>query len=152
MSQSVVDALEEQTVVASLQAGPKGTVCLTYEYPHLDLAKSFLAGFTLPAQRLQAYVCPPVIELDRANCCSSRSRNKSSPKLGLAWCSRYRACCGIQVLAAMPNHAVNTDAPPAALRAWRGSPVNFIVRRQNKRVPHATKGRACLGHSSLQRH
>jgi len=25
-----------------------------------------------------------------------------------------------------PNHAVNTDAPSAALRAGRGSPVTFV--------------------------
>jgi hypothetical protein len=32
MSQSVVDLLEDQSVVASLQPGPKGMVRLSYEY------------------------------------------------------------------------------------------------------------------------
>jgi len=66
MSQSVVDVLEEQSVVASLQPGPKGAVRLTYEYPHRDLAKYFLEGFTARAQMEQAYVSPPVVEIDRA--------------------------------------------------------------------------------------
>jgi hypothetical protein len=66
MSQSVVDVLEEQSVVASLQPGPKGTVRLSYEYPHIDLARYFLEGFALRAQMQQPYVSPPVIEIDRA--------------------------------------------------------------------------------------
>jgi hypothetical protein len=84
MSQSVVDVLEEQTVVASLQAGPKGMVRLTYEYPHLDLAKSFLAGFTLPVQRLQAYVCPPVIEIDRAKLLQLKFSQQELAEIGFS--------------------------------------------------------------------
>jgi hypothetical protein len=84
MSQSVVDVLEEQTVVASLQAGPKGMVRLTYEYSHLDLAKSFLAGFTLPVQRLQAYVCPPVIEIDRAKLLQLKFSQQELAEIGFS--------------------------------------------------------------------
>jgi hypothetical protein len=59
MSQSVVDVLEEQSVVASLQPGPKGTVRVSYEYPHIDLARHFLEGFAPLAQMQNAYVSPP---------------------------------------------------------------------------------------------
>jgi len=65
MSQSVVDVLQEQSVVASLQPGPKGTVRLSYEYPHIDMATYFLEGFVPRVQMQHAYVSP-VIEIDRA--------------------------------------------------------------------------------------
>jgi hypothetical protein len=64
MSQAI-DVLEEQCVVASLQPGPKGTVRLSYEYPHVDVASSWLKGFALRAPIQYAYVSP-VIEIDRA--------------------------------------------------------------------------------------
>jgi len=65
MPQPVVDVLEEPSVVASLQLGPKGTVRLSYEYSHFDMTKSFLGGFALPAPMRQTYMSP-VIEIDRA--------------------------------------------------------------------------------------
>jgi hypothetical protein len=64
MPQSVVDVLEEQSVVASLQPGPKGMVRLSYEYPHIDMASHFLEGFVPRIQMQHAYVSP-VIEIDR---------------------------------------------------------------------------------------
>ena len=84
MSQPVVDVLEEQTVVASLQPGPKGTVRLTYEYPHLDLAKSFLAGFTPQAQMRQAYVSPPIIEIDRTKLLQLKFSQQELAEIGFS--------------------------------------------------------------------
>ena len=65
MSQSVVDVLEEQSVVASLQPGPKGTVRLSYEYPHFDMASRFLEGFATWSKTKYVYQSP-VIEINRA--------------------------------------------------------------------------------------
>ena len=84
MSQSVVDVLEEQTVVASLQPGPKGTVRLTYEYPQVDLAKHFLKGFTLPAKMQHAYVSPPVIEIDRVKLLQLKFSQQELAEIGFS--------------------------------------------------------------------
>ena len=65
MSQSVVDVLEDLSVVASLQPGPKGMVRLSYEYPHIDMAAHLLQGFAPQVQMQGAYMSP-VIEIDRA--------------------------------------------------------------------------------------
>jgi hypothetical protein len=66
MSQAVVEVLEEQSVVASLLPGPKGTVRLSYEYPDTDMASHFLQGFAPSALAQRAHVSPTVIEIDRA--------------------------------------------------------------------------------------
>ena len=84
MSQSVIDVLEEQTVVASLQPGPKGKVRLTYEYPHIDLAKYFLEGFATQAQMQQAYVSPPVIEIDRAKLLQLKFSQEELAEIGFS--------------------------------------------------------------------
>jgi hypothetical protein len=62
----VVDVLEEQSVVASLQPGPKETVRLSYESPDPDMVRHFLKGLVPPIQMQQTYVAPSVIEIDRA--------------------------------------------------------------------------------------
>jgi len=64
MSQSVADLLEEQSVVASLQPGPKGKVRLSYEFPNIDVGSRSLRGFTQYTQMPQVYI-PSVIEIDR---------------------------------------------------------------------------------------
>jgi hypothetical protein len=84
MSQSVVDVLEERNVIASLQPGPKGTVRLTYEYPHIDLAKYFLEGFTPRAQMQQAYVSPPIIEIDRAKLLQLKFSQEELAEIGFS--------------------------------------------------------------------
>jgi hypothetical protein len=66
MPQSVVEVVEDQSVVATLNPGPKGTVRLSYEYPRFDLARYFLEGFAPRMQMQHAYVSPPAIEIDRA--------------------------------------------------------------------------------------
>jgi hypothetical protein len=84
MSQSVVDVLEEQSVVASLQPGPKGTVRLRYEYPHIDLAKHFLEGFAPRVQMQHAYVSPPVIEIDRAKLLQLKFSQEELAEIGFS--------------------------------------------------------------------
>jgi hypothetical protein len=84
MSQSVVDVLEEQAVVASLQPGPKGTVRLTYEYPHFNLAKHFLEGFAPRAKMQHAYVSPPVIEIDRAKLLQLKFSQQELAEIGFS--------------------------------------------------------------------
>ena len=66
MSQSVVDVLDEKSVVALLQPGPKGTVRLSYEAPDPHMVRNFLEGLVPPTQMRQTYVAPSVIEIDRA--------------------------------------------------------------------------------------
>ena len=84
MPQSVADVLEEQTVVASLQPGPKGTVRLTYEYPRFDLAKRFLDGFAPRSVMQQAYVAPPVIEIDRAKLLQLKFSQQELAEIGFS--------------------------------------------------------------------
>jgi len=84
MSQYVVDVLEEQTVAASLRPGPRGTVRLTYEYPHVDLARYFLEGFAPPAQALPAYMSPPVIEIDRAKLLQLKFSQQELAEIGFS--------------------------------------------------------------------
>jgi hypothetical protein len=84
MSQSAVDVLDEQTVVASLQPGPKGTVRLTYEYPNTDFAKHLLRGFAPWAQMQQAYVSPPVIEIDRAKLLGLKFSQQELAEIGFS--------------------------------------------------------------------
>jgi len=84
MSQSVVDVLEEQSVVASLQPGPKGTVRLSYEYPHVDLAKHFLEGFVPRARMQQAYFSAPVIEIDRAKLLQLKFSQEELAEIGFS--------------------------------------------------------------------
>jgi hypothetical protein len=84
MTQSVVDVLEEQAVVASLQRGPKGTVRLTYDYPHIDLTKYFLEGFAPRAQMQHAYVSPPVIEIDRAKLLQLKFSQEELAEIGFS--------------------------------------------------------------------
>jgi hypothetical protein len=62
---ATIDVVEEQSVLASLQPGPKGTVRLSYEYPRLDIASYWLKGFALRAPVQYTYASS-VIEIDRA--------------------------------------------------------------------------------------
>jgi len=65
MSQVVIDVLEDQAVVASLHPGPKGTVRVTFELPHLDeMAGRFFDAFGSPVQIRYAYQSP-ALEIDR---------------------------------------------------------------------------------------
>jgi|SRR5882762_6210786 len=84
MSQSVVDVLEEQSVVASLQPGPKGTIRLSYEYPHIDMATHFLEGFVRRGQLQHAYVSPPVIEIDRAKLLQLKFSQEELAEIGFS--------------------------------------------------------------------
>jgi hypothetical protein len=83
MSQSVVDVLEEQSVVASLQPGPQGTVRLSYEYPHTDMASRFLERFTPRVQIPHVYVSP-VIEIDRAKLLQLKFSQEELAEIGFS--------------------------------------------------------------------
>jgi hypothetical protein len=76
--------LEQQSVVASLQPGPKGTVRLSYEYPHIDLAKQFLEGFVPRAQMQQAYMSAPIIEIDRAQLLQLKFSQEELAEIGFS--------------------------------------------------------------------
>ena len=65
MSQSIVDVLEEQCVVASLQPGPSGKVRLSYDYPQLNVASQLPQEFMRHIHMQHAYLSP-IIEIDRA--------------------------------------------------------------------------------------
>lgn len=84
MAQSVVDVPEEQTVVASLRPGPRGTVRLAYESPHFNLAKYFLEGFAPRAKVQQAYVSPPVIEIDRTKLLQLKFSQQELAEIGFS--------------------------------------------------------------------
>jgi hypothetical protein len=84
MSQTVVDALEDQSVVASLQPGPRGTVRLSYEYPHADMASHFMEGFVPQAQMQQAYVSPTVVEIDRAKLLQLKFSQEELAEIGFS--------------------------------------------------------------------
>lgn len=84
MSQSVVDVLEEQSVVASLQRGPKGTVRLSYESPDPAMVRHFLEGF-VPQTKLQhTYVAPSVIEIDRAKLLQLKFSQEELAEIGFS--------------------------------------------------------------------
>lgn len=90
MSQSVVDILEEQSVVASLQPGPKGTVRLSYEYPHFDMARRFLRGFVPQIQMQHAYVSS-VIEIDRTKLRELKFSQQELAEIGFSLVLRLSA-------------------------------------------------------------
>ncbi len=84
MSQSLVDVLEEQSVVASLQPGPKGTVRLSYESPDSDMVRRFLEGLVAPPQMQQAYAAPSVIEIDRAKLLQLKFSQEELAEIGFS--------------------------------------------------------------------
>jgi hypothetical protein len=57
MSQSMLDVLDDESVIAPLQRGPNGKLRLSYEYPRADVSNSLGLGY----QHLY-----PVIEIDSA--------------------------------------------------------------------------------------
>jgi len=84
MSQAVVDVLEEQSVVASLQPGPKGTVRLSYESPDPHMVRRFLVGLVPPTQMQQTYAAPSVIEIDRAKLLQLKFSQEELAEIGFS--------------------------------------------------------------------
>jgi len=84
MSHSVVDVLEELSVVASLQPGPKGTVRLSYESPDPDTVRHFLEGLVPQTQMQHAYVAPSVIEVDRAKLLQLKFSQEELAEIGFS--------------------------------------------------------------------
>jgi hypothetical protein len=84
MSKSVVEVLEEQSVVASLQPGPKGTVRLSYDSPDPDMVRSFLEGLVPSTQVHHAYVGSSVIEIDRAKLLELKFSQEELAEIGFS--------------------------------------------------------------------
>src|SRR5260370_5175028 len=90
MSQSLDDVLEEQSVVASLQPGPKGKVRLSYEYLRLDMTSQFLHGFISGVQMQPAYRSP-VIEIDRTKLRELKFSQQELAEIGFSLVARLSA-------------------------------------------------------------
>ena len=84
MSQPVVDVLEELSVVASLQPGPRGTVRLSYESPDPNMVRRFLEGLVPPTHMQQTYVAPSVIEIDRAKLLQLKFSQEELAEIGFS--------------------------------------------------------------------
>lgn len=89
MPQSAAKAniVEDQTVVASLQPGPNGTVRLSYEYPD-----SVLEGFSLgrlgPLGESARIYASPVIELDREKLREMKFSQEELAEIGFSLVAR----------------------------------------------------------------
>jgi hypothetical protein len=92
MSQSVVDLLDEQSVVASLQPGPRGKVRLSYEYPRPPATNGPLSGWH--ASHLSSHVAysSSVIELDRAKLRKMQFSQEELAEIGFSLVARL---CGL---------------------------------------------------------
>jgi len=76
--------LEEQSVVASLQPGPKGTVRLSYDSPDPDMVRRLFEGLVSPTQMQQPYMAPSVIEIDRAKLLQLKFSQEEFAEIGFS--------------------------------------------------------------------
>ena len=90
MSQSVVDLLDEQNVVASLQPGPEGKLRLSYEYPQLSVTGGVL-GPAMNFGSLNVTYVSPVIEIDRVKLRKLQFTQQELAEIGFSLVARLSA-------------------------------------------------------------
>jgi hypothetical protein len=90
MSQSAARIVEDQTVVASLQPGPNGTVRLSFEYPEAVLEGFSLGNFAEQGQMARVYASP-VIEIDRDQLKQLQFSQEELAEIGFSLVARLSA-------------------------------------------------------------
>ena len=89
MSHSVVELLEEQTVIASLQPGPIGKVRLSYECPRVEMSQ--LMQGLLPSVQMHHVYQSSVIEIDRSQLRALKFTQQELAEIGFSLVARLSA-------------------------------------------------------------
>jgi hypothetical protein len=89
MGPAVVEVLQEQTVIATLQPGPTGKVRLSYECPRVEMSH-LLRGFLPSVQMRHAYQSS-VIEIDRNQLRALKFTQQELAEIGFSLVARLSA-------------------------------------------------------------